>query len=99
MRSVSEYGEYTLREQNYDYVDYYEFQTSRAQLECQLAREEWTSRHQPGTACPPHWDRSAVQSTTGGGGCLSTTCCSDEPALLDLYFWTRFPGPVLVDGY
>jgi hypothetical protein len=59
MGSVRDYRDYTLTEQNYDYVDYYEFQPSRAQVECELAKEEWLQQErQPlGSTCPPHWDR------------------------------------------
>ena len=61
MRSVRDYRDYTLTEQNYDYVDYYEFQPSRVQAECELAREAWLLQGRgegEEIACPPHWDRS-----------------------------------------
>jgi hypothetical protein len=61
MGSVRDYRDYTLTEQGYDYVDYYEFQPSRAQADCELAREEWQQQQQQqqlqGSTCPPHWDR------------------------------------------
>ncbi len=73
MVSVKDYRDYGLSPpESYDYVDYYEFQPSRAQAECELAREEWAQQLQgveqlqgaeqlkgaeQGIYCPPHWDR------------------------------------------
>ena len=64
---MSTRGEYSEeysegQEASYEYMDYYEFQPSRAQADCLAGREAWLAGDQPllGTTCPPHWDRSAT---------------------------------------